>query len=89
MAALVKTIDITVAQVFRAIRGIFVSSLVAALIAFVLSQQLSLPAVWATALSGMGGLIAYCCSLMLTDREHLLLGIKDIWRMLKKPPSVA
>lgn len=89
MAALVKTIDITVARILIAIRGIFVSSLVAALIAFVLSQQLSLPAVWTIVVTGMGGLVAYCCSLMLTDREHLLLGIQDIWRMLKKPPSAA
>jgi O-antigen/teichoic acid export membrane protein len=89
MAALVETIDITIAQILKAIRGIFVSSLVAALIAFFLSKQLSLPAVWAIVLSGMGGVVAYCCSLMLTDRKYLLLALMDIRRMLRKPPSVA
>jgi PST family polysaccharide transporter len=86
---LVKTIDLTIAQILKAVRGAFVSSVVAALASYVLSQQLLLPAVWTLILSGMGGLAAYCCSLMLTDREHLVPELRDIWRMLKKPPSAA
>lgn len=87
MTALVKTIELTIGQILKAISGIFVSSLVAGLTSFVLSQQLPLSAVWAMILSGIGGVAAYCCALMLTDKEHLVTELRDIWRMLKKPSA--
>jgi O-antigen/teichoic acid export membrane protein len=89
MTTLVKTIDLTIGQILKAIRGAFVSSVAAALTSYVLSQQLLLPAAWAVILSGMGGLVAYCCSLVLTDGAYLVPELKSIWRMLKKPPSAA